>query len=131
MDPPEWALLERELLRQHTTACVKFFRRYFNQANGWLETTERFGGDDGPDDAIENVNDWPHLYALGGDEVIREMYTKAYNGHVQQFMAAKTTDVPIGRLGTTEDVAGIASFLAGDEAGLITGQQIVADGGMH
>jgi hypothetical protein len=99
MDPPEWALLERELLRQHSTACVKFFRRYFNQANGWLETTERWGGDDGPDDAIENVNDWPHLYALGGDEVIREMYTKAYNGHVQQFMAAKTTDVPIGKLG--------------------------------
>jgi len=71
MDPPEWALLQRELLRQHTAACVKFFRRYFNQANGWLETTERWGGDDGPDDAIENVNDWPHLYALGGDDVIR------------------------------------------------------------
>ena len=99
MDPPEWALLERELLRQHTAACVKFFHRYFNQANGWLETTERWGGDDGPDDAIENVNDWPHLYALGGDDIIREMYTKAYEGHVQQFMAAKTTDVPIGRLG--------------------------------
>ena len=99
MDPPEWALLERELLRQHTDACVKFFRRYFNQANGWLETTERWGGDDGPDDAIENVNDWPHLYALGGDDIIREMYTKAYEGHVQQFMTAKTTDVPIGRLG--------------------------------
>ena len=55
MDPPEWALLERELLHAHTAACVKFFRRYFNQANGWLETTERFGGDDGPDDSIENV----------------------------------------------------------------------------
>lgn len=99
MDPPEWALLERELLRQHTAACVKFFRRYFNQANGWLETTERWGGDDGPDDGIENVNDWPHLYALGGDEIIREMYTKAYEGHVRQYSAAKTVDVPIGRLG--------------------------------
>ncbi|HYJ36436.1 MAG TPA: hypothetical protein VEV64_09785, partial [Rhizomicrobium sp.] len=41
MDPPEWALLERELLRAHTAACVKFFRRYFNPANGWLETTPR------------------------------------------------------------------------------------------
>ena len=84
MDPPEWALLERELLHAHTAACVKFFRRYFDPANGWLETTPRYGGDDGPDDAIENVNDWPHLYALGGDEIIREMYTKAYEGHVQQ-----------------------------------------------
>ena len=99
MDPPEWALLQRELLRQHTAACVKFCRRYFNQANGWLETTERWGGDDGPDDGIENVNDWPHLYALGGEEIIREMYTKAYEGHVRQYMTAKTTDVEIGRLG--------------------------------
>lgn len=99
MDPPEWALLERELLRQHSAACVKFFRRYFNQANGWLETTERWGGDDGPDDAIENVNDWPHLYAMGGDDVIRQMYEKAYEGHVRQYSAVKTTDVPAGRLG--------------------------------
>ncbi|MFI5609032.1 SDR family oxidoreductase [Amycolatopsis sp. NPDC051903] len=39
--------------------------------------------------------------------------------------------VPIGRLGTADDVAGVTSFLASDEAGLITGQQIVCDGGMH
>ncbi|MEU4195247.1 glucose 1-dehydrogenase [Kribbella sp. NPDC026611] len=39
--------------------------------------------------------------------------------------------VPIGRLGTTEDVAGVVSFLVSDDAGLITGQQLVADGGMH
>ena len=38
---------------------------------------------------------------------------------------------PIGRLGTPQDVAAITAFLAGDEAGLITGQQIVADGGMR
>ncbi len=99
MDPPEWALLERELLRQHSAACVKFFRRYFNQATGYLETTPRFGGDDGPDDAIENVNDWPHLYALGGDDIIREMYSRAYEGHVRQYSAEKTTDVPIARNG--------------------------------
>jgi hypothetical protein len=99
MDAPEWALLQRELLHAHTDACTAFFHRYFNQATGWLETTERFGGDDGPDDAIENVNDWPHLYALGGDAVIKTMYEKAYEGHVRQYSAAKTTDVPIARLG--------------------------------
>jgi 3-oxoacyl-[acyl-carrier protein] reductase len=38
---------------------------------------------------------------------------------------------PIGRLGTPQDVAAITAFLASDDAGLITGQQIVADGGMH
>jgi len=99
MDPPEWALLQRELLHAHTDACVTFFRRYYNPATGWLETTERWGGDDGPDDAIENVNDWPHLYALGGDAVIRQMYEKAYEGHVRQYTAAHTTDAPIARLG--------------------------------
>jgi hypothetical protein len=99
MDPPEWALLQRELLHAHTAACVKFFQRYFNQATGWLETTVRFGGDDGPDDAIENVNDWPHLYALGGDDVLKTMYSKAYEGHVRQYSDAKTVDVPIARLG--------------------------------
>jgi hypothetical protein len=99
MDPPEWALLERELLHAHTAACVKFFHRYYDQSNGWLQTTVRFGGDDGPDDAIENVNDWPHVYALGGDDVLREMYSKAYEGHVQQYSAARTTDVPIARNG--------------------------------
>lgn len=39
--------------------------------------------------------------------------------------------VPIRRLGTAQDVAEIAAFLASDAGGLITGQQIVADGGMH
>lgn len=39
--------------------------------------------------------------------------------------------VPIGRLGTPQDVAAVTAFLASEEAGLITGQQLVADGGMH
>ncbi|GAB3875228.1 SDR family NAD(P)-dependent oxidoreductase [Kibdelosporangium lantanae] len=39
--------------------------------------------------------------------------------------------IPIGRLGTTEDVAGVTAFLASDDAALITGQQLVCDGGMH
>ena len=40
----------------------EFFDRYFDD-RGYLECVERWGGDDGPDDAIENVNDWPVLYA--------------------------------------------------------------------
>ena len=40
MDPPEWALLERELLHAHTAACTQFFQRYFNQA-------DRLAGDHG------------------------------------------------------------------------------------
>jgi hypothetical protein len=58
MPPPDWALLERELLRAQERACAEFFYRYFDD-RGYLECVERWGGDDGPDDAIENVNDWP------------------------------------------------------------------------
>lgn len=39
--------------------------------------------------------------------------------------------IPIGRLGTPEDVAGVTAFLASEDAALITGQQLVVDGGMH
>ena len=49
MDPPEWALLERELFRAHNAACEAFFNRYFDQ-NGFLLCVTRWGGDDGPDD---------------------------------------------------------------------------------
>ena len=48
-----------------------------------------------------------------------------------EYRQALIKQIPIGRMGTTTDVAGVTNFLASDAAGLITGQQIVADGGMH
>jgi 3-oxoacyl-[acyl-carrier protein] reductase len=39
-------------------------------------------------------------------------------------------NIPLGRLGTVEDVANISLFLASKEADYITGQTIVVDGGM-
>jgi 3-oxoacyl-[acyl-carrier protein] reductase len=37
--------------------------------------------------------------------------------------------IPMGRMGTAEDVAGLVAFLAGPAAGYITGQVIAVDGG--
>lgn len=48
-----------------------------------------------------------------------------------EYRANLVKQIPIGRLGTVQDVAGVAGFLAGAAASMITGQQIVADGGMH
>lgn len=98
MDAPDWALLEREVLHAHTAACQQFFARYFD-ARGYLQCYVRWGADDGPDDAIENVNDWPHLHALGADDSLRRMVHKAYEGHVRQYTEARTTKVPFARQG--------------------------------
>jgi hypothetical protein len=98
MSPPAWALLERELLRANAAACREFFGKYFDE-RGWLLCVERWGGDDGPDDAIENCNDWPLLYALGGADDVRQMYQRAWEGHLRQYTLAKTTEVPLARDG--------------------------------
>ncbi len=98
MSPPNWALLERELLRAHVPACQEFFGRYFDD-RGYLLCVERWGGNDGPDDAIENVNNWPILHALGADDSILHMYKKAWEGHLRQYTEAKTVQVPFARDG--------------------------------
>jgi len=98
MTPPAWALMERELLKANTAACREFFDRYFDE-RGYLLCVERWGGDDGPDDAIENCNDWPLLHALGASDDVLRMYTKAWEGHLRQYTQAKTKDVPFARDG--------------------------------
>lgn len=39
--------------------------------------------------------------------------------------------IPLGRLGRPEDVAGVAAFLASEEAGYITGQIVRINGGLY
>ncbi len=98
MTPTPWALLERELLRANARACEEFFERYFDD-RGYLECIERWGGDDGPDDAIENLSDWPLLHALGAPESVLLLYKKGWEGHIRQYTEARTTDVDFARGG--------------------------------
>jgi len=44
--------------------------------------------------------------------------------------AAMSAQIPLERLGTPADIAGVVAFLASDYASYITGQVIVVDGGM-
>lgn len=97
-EPPAWAVLERELIRANTRACEAFFARYFDD-RGFLECVERWGGDDGPDDAIENLTDWPILHALGAPDAILQLYEKAWEGHLRQYTLARTREVEFARDG--------------------------------
>jgi len=60
-------------------------------------------------------------------------------GFIETDMTAVLTDVQregvacniaMGRLGSSDDVASAVSFLAGDDAGYVTGQVLAVDGGM-
>jgi 3-oxoacyl-[acyl-carrier protein] reductase len=42
-----------------------------------------------------------------------------------------STQIPLGRIGTAEDVAAAVCFLASDEASYITGQVLAVNGGMY
>lgn len=48
----------------------------------------------------------------------------------EEAMQAALARIPLGRLGTPQDVAGLVAFLAGDAAAYITGQVFGVDGGL-
>jgi glucose 1-dehydrogenase len=57
-------------------------------------------------------------------EINRELLSDA------AVMGKLESKIPLGRLGTTEEIAAAAAFLASDEACYITGAELVHDGGV-
>jgi 3-oxoacyl-[acyl-carrier protein] reductase len=53
--------------------------------------------------------------------------TAAMNDAAQDALKGQ---IPLGRLGTPDDIAAVVRFLAGPGAAYVTGQVIVVDGGM-
>jgi len=47
----------------------------------------------------------------------------------EEYIQSMTSSIPLGRLGTVDEIGYAALFLATDEAAFITGQSIVVDGG--
>jgi 3-oxoacyl-[acyl-carrier protein] reductase len=47
----------------------------------------------------------------------------------EDYLKTMATSIPLGKLGTVEDIGYAALFLASKEAGYITGQTITVDGG--
>jgi 3-oxoacyl-[acyl-carrier protein] reductase len=55
--------------------------------------------------------------------------TEGLTGNGPEYIAAMEASIPLKRLGSVEDIANAALFLASEEAAYITGQTIIVDGG--
>ena len=98
MSPPGWALAERELLNANAQGVREFADKFFDD-NGYLQCVERWGGNDGPDDAMENLSNWTLLYALGAPESVVGLYKKAREGHIRQYTAARAEGIEMAENG--------------------------------
>lgn len=57
------------------------------------------------------------------------IYTEGLEGLGADYLDSMAASIPLRRLGDVEDIGNAALFFASDEAGYITGQQLVVDGG--
>lgn len=81
--------------------------------------TQQLAGELGP--AGIRVN------AVAPGLIVTEGTAQNYQGDRQ---ASRARSVPLGRVGTPEDIANVVSFLVSDQASYVTGQIIAVDGGI-
>ena len=98
MKAPTWAVMQRKLIKANEEACKAFYAQYVDRRDH-LRVFERWGANDGPDDAAEATNNWLLLHALGGSDRILNLAQRFWEGHLKQYAAARTVDVPIARRG--------------------------------
>jgi hypothetical protein len=79
-------------------ACRETLELLFDD-RGYMKCFERWGADDGPDDAIETASDWTLLYALGASDEVLAAYRKVWEGHLRQYTEARTREVEFARQG--------------------------------
>ena len=62
--------------------------------------------------------------------LMEPMLTARGDGDMEKGLALTVAKYPVGRLGSPEDIARVALFLASDDAAFVTGATFTADGGM-
>ena len=74
------------------------FAKYVNEL-GYLKCVERWGGNDGADDVMENLAGWTLLYSLGGSEDVLTLYKRAWEGHMRQYTEARAPGIGMAEHG--------------------------------
>jgi 3-oxoacyl-[acyl-carrier protein] reductase len=64
------------------------------------------------------------------DQWVRRHANQGANIPFEDFTAKQGANIPLGRMGTAEEFANIACFLASDQAAFITGTATNVDGGL-
>jgi hypothetical protein len=98
MPPPDWAYAEKALLKEIAAAASEFAAKYID-TRGHFRGVERWGGNDGPDDVMEMVHNWPLAHALGANDGLLRLYQRIWEGHLDQFQRAKAPSAEFGRAG--------------------------------
>jgi 3-oxoacyl-[acyl-carrier protein] reductase len=70
-----------------------------------------------------------HVGLIDSDQWVRK-HSQAGGGSYEAFLSKMAENVPLGRLGTAEEFANVACFLASDLASYVTGTSINVDGNM-
>jgi 3-oxoacyl-[acyl-carrier protein] reductase len=70
-----------------------------------------------------------HVGVIVSDQIVRRHQREGANVSLEEFIAQAGRGVPLGRMGKAEEFANVATFLASDAAGYVTGCAINVDGG--
>ncbi len=71
-----------------------------------------------------------HVGLIESDQWVRRHAQQQTNRSYDDYLAEMGKGIPLGRVGTAEEFASVACFLASDAAGYVTGTAINVDGGL-
>ncbi|MCB1016831.1 MAG: SDR family oxidoreductase [Acidimicrobiales bacterium] len=78
--------------------------------------------------AVEHAKQGVRINALCPGPIMTDLMAELLSDDAKR--ARRLVHVPIGRFGQAQEIANAALFLASDESSLMTGQQLVVDGGI-
>jgi NAD(P)-dependent dehydrogenase (short-subunit alcohol dehydrogenase family) len=91
-----------------------------------MALTKVLAGEGAPHNVLVNSL---HVGLIDSDQWVRKHAASA-GGSYDEFLAGMAKGIPLGRVGTAEEFANVACFLASDLAGYVTGTSINVDGNL-